>query len=121
MSQTILIVEDEPASLRVLSYYLYQEGYYVLQARNGLEAMDLMCQFRIDVVISDLKMPGMDAVALARHLVSTFPHTPILVMTGYAADDVKTLSELRVPCLSKPLVLEQLKSEIQTVLGCGAH
>jgi CheY-like chemotaxis protein len=42
MSQTILIVEDEPASLRVLSYYLDQEGYCVLQARNGLEAMELM-------------------------------------------------------------------------------
>jgi CheY-like chemotaxis protein len=121
MSQTILIVEDEPASLRVLSYYLHQEGYDVLQARNGLEAVDLMSQFRFDVVLTDLKMPGMDGVALARYLVSTLPHTPILVMTAYSGDDVKALSELRVPCLSKPLILEQLKSEIQTVLSCADH
>jgi CheY-like chemotaxis protein len=75
----------------------------------------------VDIVLSDLKMPGMDGVALTRHLVSTFPHTPILVMTAYAADDVKTLSELRVPCLSKPLSLEKLKSEIQTVLSFQAN
>jgi CheY-like chemotaxis protein len=119
MSQTILIVEDEPASLRVLSYYLHQEGYYVLQARNGFEAIELIDQFRVDVVLSDLKMPGMDGVALARHIISKLPHTPIMVMTAYAADDVNALLELRVPYLGKPLILEKLKSEIQTLLSCG--
>ena len=116
-----LIVEDEPASLRILSYYLQQEGYHVLQGRTGLEAIELLSQFRIDIVLSDLKMPGMDGVALARNLISESPNTPILVMTAYAADDVKALSDLRLPYLRKPLSLEKLKSEIQTVLSCGGH
>ena len=103
-----LIVEDEPASLRILSYYLQQEGYHVLQRRNGLEAIELLSQFRIDIVLSDLKMPGMDGVALARNLISEFPNTPILVMTAYA-DDVKALSDLRLPYLSKPLSLEKFE------------
>ena len=63
----------------------------------------------------------MDGVALARTLIFKFPITPILVMTAYAADDVKALSDLRLPYLSKPLSLEKLKPEIQTVLSCGGH
>ena len=53
-------------------------------------------------------MPGMDGVALARNLISEFPNTYILVMTAYA-DDVKALSDLRLPYLSKPLSLEKFE------------
>ena len=121
MSQTILVVEDEPASLRLISYFLHNKGYQVLEARDGLEAIELIGQLRFDVVLSDLKMPRMDGVALARHLLSKLPITPILLMTGYAADDLEALLELGVPCLSKPLVLEQLQSDLQTVLSNAAQ
>ena len=59
---------------------------------------------------SDLRMPRMDGVALTRHIISKMPNTPVVVMTAYAAQDVKGLSELGVPVLNKPLMLEQLKS-----------
>lgn len=117
MSQTILVVEDEAANLRLISLFLEKQGYCVLQARDGLEAMDLIGQFRVDIVLSDLRMPRMDGVALTRHILSKVPNTPVLVMTAYAAQDVKALSELRVPVLNKPFGLEQLNSQIQTVLS----
>lgn len=117
MSQTILVVEDEAANLRLISLFLEKQGYCVLQARDGLEAMDLIGQFRVDIVLSDLRMPRMDGVALTRHILSKVPDTPVLVMTAYAAQDVKALSELRVPVLNKPFGLEQLNSQIQIVLS----
>ena len=117
MSQTILVVEDEAANLRLISLFLEEQGYRVLQARDGLEAMDLIGQFRVDIVMSDLRMPRMDGVALTRHILFKVPNTPVLVMTACAAQDVKALSELRVPVLNKPFGLEQLNSQIQTVLS----
>ena len=59
----------------------------------------------------------MDGVALTRHILSKAPSTPVLVMTAYAAQEVKVLSELRVPILNKPFRLDQLNSQIQTVLS----
>ena len=115
MSQTILVVEA--TKLRLISRFLQKQGYFVLQARDGLEAMDLMREFRVDIVLSDLRMPRMDGIALTRHILSRSPNTPVLVMTAYAAQDVKGLSELRVPVLNKPFMLDQLSSEIQTVLS----
>lgn len=119
MLQTILVVEDEAPNLRLISYFLEQQGYFVLQARDGLEAMELMRQFRVDIVLSDLRMPRMDGLALTRHILSRLPSTPVLVMTAYAGEDIKSLSELRVPVLNKPFRLDLLNSEIKSVLGSG--
>jgi CheY-like chemotaxis protein len=117
MSQTILVVDDEAANLRLISLFLEKQGYRVLQARDGLEAMDLLAQFRVDIVLSDLRMPRMDGIALTRHILSKVPNTPVLLMTAYATQDVRGLSELRVPVLNKPFMLDQLSSEIQAVLS----
>src|SRR3954470_7678737 len=102
MSQTILVVEDEPASLRVLSYFLNEQGYQVLGARDGVEAMDLLDQFRFDLVVSDLKMPRMDGVALTRQLLSRVPITPVVLMTACIIEDYKEVLDLGIPCLTKP-------------------
>ena len=121
MSQTILVVEDDPANLRLICYVLRRHGYSVLEAGDGVEALELMSQFKFDLVLSGLRMPRMDGVALARHIVSNAPRTVVLLMTAYAADDLDALSELRVPCLKKPFMLDRLKSEIQTALVSGDH
>ena len=59
----------------------------------------------------------MDGVALTRHIISKMPNTPVVVMTAYAAQDVKGLSELRVPVLNKPVMLDQLNEQIQIMLS----
>ena len=50
MTKQILVVEDEPASLKVLSYFLRHEGYDVIGARDGVEAVELLSQFHFDLV-----------------------------------------------------------------------
>ena len=113
----ILVVEDEPANRRVLSYFLSHEGYEVVGAKDGLEALELYAQSRFDLVLSDLKMPRMDGISLARHILSTAPTTPVFLMSGYDFDDIRSIRELGVPCMRKPRLLNELLSTVQTVLA----
>ena len=116
MTKKILVVEDEPASLKILRRFLTHEGYETAGAKDGVEAMELLAQSRFDLVLSDVRMPRLDGVALAKHLLSTVPITPILLMTGYDPK-MEAILRLGVPCLGKPLSLDQLLSQIQKVLG----
>ncbi len=116
MTPKILVVEDEPASLRILQYFLNYEGYETAGAKDGLEAMELLAQSRFDLVLSDVKMPRLDGVALAKHILSSVPITPIFLMTAYDCDNMEDVLKLGVPCLKKPLSLSHLLSQIQKVL-----
>ncbi len=113
----ILVVEDEPANLKILRYILNLEGYETTGAKDGVEALELLAHSRFDLVLSDIKMPRLSGVALARHLLSYKPITPIVLMTAYDFDSREDISALNVPCLSKPLSFEQLLSQVQKVLG----
>jgi CheY-like chemotaxis protein len=113
----ILVVEDEPTNLRMLTYILNDEGYETVGARDGLEALELLAQSRFDLVLSDVNMPRMDGVALARHIVSSDPITPILLMTAYDFDNRQEILQLRVLCLKKPVPLDNLLSRIRIVIG----
>jgi len=117
MSQKILVVEDEPASLRILRSFLSYEGYETAGAKDGMEAVELLGQCRFDLVLSDIKMPRMDGVALTQHILSTLPITPVFLITADMSECLEAIQKLGVPCLSKPLSLDQLLSKIQTVLG----
>ena len=121
MNQKILVVEDEPASLRILRYFLSSEGYETAGAKDGVEAMELLGQCRFDLVLSDIKMPRMDGVALARHILSTLPVTPVFLITANMSECLEAVQKLGVPCFSKPLSLDQLLSKIQKVLSNGGQ
>ena len=62
----ILVVEDEPVNLKILNYILNLEGYETTGAKDGVEALELLAQSRFDLVLSDIKMPRLSGVALAR-------------------------------------------------------
>ena len=78
---------------------------------------DFSGQCRFDLVLSDIKMPRMDGVALARHILSTLPLTPVFLITANMSEYLEAIQKLGVPCLSKPLSLDKLLSQIQTVLS----
>lgn len=113
----ILVVDDEPANLRILRYILNHEGYETAGAKDGVEALELLAQSRFDLVLSDVKMPRLSGVDLARHLLSNMPITPIVLMTAYDFESREDILALNVPCLSKPLSLDNLLSQIQRLLG----
>jgi CheY-like chemotaxis protein len=89
----------------------------IVAAKDAVEALELLAESRFDLVLSDVKMPGRGGLALAKHLLSIVPITPIFLMTAYDCDSHEDILTLGVPCLSKPLSLDLLLSQVQKVLG----
>jgi CheY-like chemotaxis protein len=82
MSKDILVVEDEPASLECISHFLRKQGYEVREARDGAEAIELIDNSQFDLVLSDIRMPRVDGVALATNILSRVPTIPIIPDDG---------------------------------------
>jgi two-component system cell cycle sensor histidine kinase/response regulator CckA len=85
-SETVLVVEDEESLLVLIRLALEEKGYTVLAARGGSEALALSKEKNegIDLLISDLVLPGMSGTRLARELTSFHTQTRVLLMSGYA-------------------------------------
>lgn len=87
---TVLCVDDEPGILSALKRVLRAEDCKVLQATGGTEALQLMETHAVDVVVSDMRMPGMDGAAFLGHVRVRWPETARILLTGYA--DMKPTS-----------------------------
>jgi two-component system, response regulator, stage 0 sporulation protein F len=80
---TILAVDDEPVMRSLLNKILTRDGYMVLVAAGGREAMDILERQRVDIVVSDLKMPEIDGLELLRMVKERYPQVAIIMMTAY--------------------------------------
>jgi EAL domain-containing protein (putative c-di-GMP-specific phosphodiesterase class I) len=78
----VLVVDDEPAMLRALSRLLEEAGHRVLTASNGHDAVRTLTSNEVDVVVSDVSMPGMNGIELLRAIRGHDPDVPVLLMTG---------------------------------------
>src|SRR6059036_658432 len=85
--KTILVADDEVSMRELLSMLLETEGYAVLVASNGREAMEIFSQEKVNLVIQDLKMPGMEGTELLRWLKSDSPDVPVIVITAFSTWD----------------------------------
>lgn len=120
---TILIVEDYPVTQRVLSLTLRNNGYEVLIAGNGLEAIALLEQSPVDLALVDIAMPEMDGLALLRHLREDprFQSLPIIMLTASGQDDDRALA-LSIGAngfLSKPASSQQLIETVGAYVSAG--
>jgi CheY-like chemotaxis protein len=120
MSKNILVVEDEPASLECISHFLRKQGYEVREARDGAEAIELIDNSQFDLVLSDIRMPRVDGVALATNILSRVPTIPIILMTAVPFELTRSLGH-NLPCLSKPILLDELRRNVQTALARGEN
>jgi len=118
---TILLVEDEEGLRALNARGLASRGYTVLEAGNGLEAIDLLEKFdgQIDLVVSDVVMPEMDGPTLARELRSRNPDLKIIFVSGYAEDAFqKSLPDHgQYAFLPKPFTLKQLVAAVKETLA----
>src|SRR5918911_5548557 len=90
MSYKIMIVDDEPANLRLLER-LFRSDYTVVSAESGEEALRLLNQHEVALLITDQRMPGMTGIELLKQTVHTRPHMVRIILTGYT--DVSALVE----------------------------
>jgi two-component system, NtrC family, response regulator AtoC len=111
----ILIVDDDPASLASLSEAMSLEGYEVRQAGSGEEAMALDKEMEFDVVITDIRMPGIDGLQVVRSIKNLHPETVLIVMTGFASMEtvVDAISAGAYDYISKPFKLDQMRLKVQ--------
>ncbi|WP_029147482.1 sigma-54 dependent transcriptional regulator [Methylophilus sp. 5] len=116
---TILAVDDEPHMRRLLEISLRQAGYRALSAGNGREALELIQQQQIDLVVSDLHMPGMSGLQLLEAIRKQYERLPFIMVT--AQGEIKTAVEAMKlganDYILRPFELETLEIAIQKALA----
>ena len=116
MSVTLLIVDDEPEICEALSRHFTLLGYQTFTANDGHEALKAFTNRKIDVVLSDIAMPGMDGTELCRSVRKDFPMTRIVMMTGHVTleNALACLRRGADDCLFKPFVdFKELEEAVQ--------
>jgi DNA-binding response OmpR family regulator len=118
MAETLLVVEDDPSILRGLQMNLQIEGYQVLSAKDGLEALRLWRECRPDLIVLDLMLPLCEGDEVLRRIRAEDPDTRILILSarGQEADKVLGLSLGADDYLSKPFSLPELLARIRASL-----
>ena len=119
-SGTILIVEDEDAVRLFGARALRNKGYRVLEARSGETALDVLhVEDDVDVLVTDVVMPGMDGATLARLVRIERPQIQVILMSGYSEDVAlgEFSGEDGIHFLPKPFSLKQLAGKVKDVLG----
>lgn len=119
-TETLLLVDDEADVRDALGQLLRQLGYRVYLAASALEALALIEQVgdQLDLLISDVVMPGMDGLQLATRARQLHPDLPILLISGYADGAVTGVRDSSF--LRKPFSLDELAAEVRNTLTRGA-
>jgi len=119
MAERILLVDDDPLSLRSISLFLGEEGYQVQEAHDGMEALDCLKNDSFDLILSDIFMPRCNGFGVLEEAKKMSPHIPVIFITAYPTSDPRTkASSLGVEALIlKPLLFEDLLEKIQRVLN----
>jgi two-component system response regulator GlrR len=114
----ILLVEDDPGLSKLLSIRLSAEGYQVECASNGDEALSMMRRFHADLVISDLRMDGMDGLTLLTELHRDRPSLPVLIITAHGTipDAVQATRSGAFDFIPKPINKDQLLEQVERAL-----
>ena len=122
-SETILLVEDEAAVRGLTSRILEKQGYRVIAAQHGREAMDIASKElgHIDLVLTDVVMPGMNGRGLVERLTGIRPGIKSLYMSGYTDDDIirRGFIEPSKSFLQKPFTSDGLLQTVRKVLDAG--
>ena len=118
MEYTILIAEDEPLQLDSIAGFLAKQGYRVLKAGRPAQALDLAREQAVDLVLTDLKMPGMSGVELLEALKTMNPGIDVILMTAYGTVESATgaMKLGALDYITKPVDLRHLQSMISKAL-----
>src|SRR5581483_3229894 len=119
-AETVLLVDDEDAVRAVLARVLRAAGYRVLEAMNGHRAIDVAGQYaaHIDVIVTDLRMPGMDGRRLLEKFRGWYPGVRFLLISGQAspASAMAGLDDTRTAFLAKPFTGAELVAAVRDLL-----
>jgi CheY-like chemotaxis protein len=109
----VLAVDDDRLVLFNTTAMLEDLGHSVMEAGSGEEALDLLCQHRFDLVITDQSMPRMTGLQLMEAIRSDWPDLPVILATGYA--EIPGGTQISAPKLSKPFTEKELARAVAAV------
>ncbi len=117
-NNSILIVDDDLSILEVLEARLTAAGFNVLKVNNGPDALTILQQQKVDLLVSDIKMPEMSGLQLQKKVGAIFPDLPVILLTAYGTipDAVEAVKTGAVDYLTKPFDGKELVQKIKTAL-----
>jgi len=119
-SETVLLVEDEESVRELVRETLKSKGYSVMEAPDGIQGMKVAESFdgKIDILITDVAMPGMSGHELAKRVVASRPGIKILFLSGYTEDAIihEGVLDPGTAFLQKPFTLQALARKVREVL-----
>jgi DNA-binding NtrC family response regulator len=115
---TVLVVDDDPTTYRLLREVLAQEGYQVETAGSGREAVDKAATILFDVVLLDVRIPDLNGVEVLREVKHLSPETVVIMMTAFGSIEtaIETIQEGAYDYISKPLKLNDVKLTVRRAL-----
>ncbi|HET7500591.1 MAG TPA: response regulator [Kofleriaceae bacterium] len=110
---TVLLVDDDPGVRFALTEVLRDRGYRVICAASGAQALDALDG--VDVVVTDLAMPGMDGLELTSKIQARAPGLPVILLTAHGSDKMVRIASSRgaCGCLSKPFDIDEIGRAIE--------
>ena len=120
MIKNVLLVDDDHEMLLALKegFTRYRDSFTVQLASDGLKAVEMLKRNVISLVVTDLKMPGMDGFELLAHIMEHYPDIPVIIITGYSTPEMEQLAREggAVGYIAKPFLIENLARQIMTTL-----
>lgn len=115
----VLIIDDEQPTLFMFNLFLTAYGYEVLTAENAAAGIELFKKERPAMVITDIKMPGMDGLEALKILKSIDPGVPVIVMTGHGDQDLmkQAMKFEATAFINKPIDRETLENVLKKTMG----
>jgi CheY-like chemotaxis protein len=116
-SVSILIVDDNPPMAIALADILVLKGFEAYSANSGAEALDVMRDHPVDILLTDVKMPEMNGVELCRESRKIYPNITALLMTAYSADELlqQGMAEGVRTVLTKPVDINYLLAYLSAI------
>lgn len=123
VGRTILVVDDDAGQRELLGDFLSRQGFRVRVAESGEQALELLAETVPDLMISDVRMPGITGLDALRQARSSHPTLPVLLVTGYAdvRDAVEAMRDGALDYIEKPVDLDELLCLVDRILGIGAR
>ena len=114
----LLYVEDEAALREVVAERLAERGYEVVQASNGEEALERLAEFAFDIVVTDLRLPGIDGARVIEQAVARYPDIIGIIVTGFGTvkDAVDAIKRGATDFIAKPFQFEELLLVLDSAL-----
>jgi CheY-like chemotaxis protein len=120
--RNVLVVDDDPVVSKSFNRVLTAKGYSVIHAQNGAQALEQLRQIDVDLVVTDIRMPGMDGLELAEAVKARKPWTPVVIVTGYGtvADEARAKAAGVSAFLHKPVSPELMQGTADEAMRAPA-